>query len=115
MTRLAPISALCLNAGTPSEAARAPTSSVTFDLMLPSDRMAPPSRVGPAHDVGSGSGFRWHRIRENRVQGQVFQALLDLDLVDAHGLAAVSEKDLLDLLLALGRARADPEDETAGG
>src|SRR5260221_2902700 len=52
LTRLAPVSALRRNAAISSEATRAATSSVAFDLIFLSALMAPPLRVGSARGNG---------------------------------------------------------------
>ncbi len=54
------------------------------------------------------------RVWTQRSQGKILETFVDLDFMHTNGVGTVLPQDSLSLLLLLGRADADPQDEAAG-
>ena len=55
------------------------------------------------------------RVRSQRMQGKVFQALFDFNFVRPNRLRPMAKEDLLRFLFVLGRSDARAQDEIADG
>ncbi|WP_186466696.1 hypothetical protein [Azospirillum baldaniorum] len=53
------------------------------------------------------------RVWTQRSQGKILETFVDLDFMHTNGFGTVLAQDALSLLLLLGRADADPQDEAA--